>query len=73
MEDIHTSFPAFIPAFVGNSTISAFDYLSKLNRWVVGNRFMAGEKPDDGFIAAYWPTVRSMHFYRGTCAIHKRS
>ncbi len=73
MEDIHTSFPALAANFRGYSAITCFDYLNKLNRWVVGNRFMGDEIPDDGFIATYWSSVRSMHFYRGTCIIHKRS
>lgn len=72
MEDVSTSFPHFIPVFKGHSNISTYDYLNKLNRWVVGNRYMENEQPDDGFISNYWPTVRSIHFYRGTCIIHKR-
>ena len=75
MEDVHTSFPAFAPTYenMSYSNISCYDYLQKLNRWLVGSRYMGAEKPDDGFIATYWPTVDYIQWYRGTCLIHKKS
>ena len=75
VEDIHTSFPGFQPQFteVSFSDVTCYDYLLKLNRWVVGSRFMGGEKAPDGFISNYWPTVESMYWYRGTCVINKKS
>lgn len=74
MEDLHTSFPLYekVAAYRGLSQISTYDYLLKFNRWVVGNRAMDTEIPDDGFIGSYWPTIRSIHWYRGTCIIYKQ-
>ena len=72
MEDLHTSFPALAEEYRGQGHISAFDYIEKLNRWVVGNRFMATEAPYDSFIANTWPSVRSIHYFRGTCIIWKK-
>ncbi len=74
LEDLHTSFPEFAknPLYRGFSKVSGYDYLLKINAWMVGNRAMASEIPDDGFIASYWPTFRSMHWYRGTCIMQKQ-
>ena len=76
MEDIHTSFPAFGARYQGSSRISAFDYLQELQKWVSGGKFMTSpegmpEIPYDGFVANYWQTIRSMHFFHGTCILHK--
>ena len=72
MEDLHTSFPVLADEYRGSGTISAFDYIHHLNRWVVGNRFMGSEPPYDAFIAETWPTVRSIHSFRGTTIIWKK-
>lgn len=72
MEDVHTSFPALAAEYRGCSRESAYDYMMRLQRWLVGNRHMGAELPDDGFIANYWPSVRSMHWFRGTCVMHKQ-
>lgn len=71
MEDLHTSFPALEEGFRYGGQVNPFEHLQKLNRWVVGNRFMGNEQPDCDFVATAWPTVASMHFARGTCVIHK--
>lgn len=72
MEDLHTSFPGLASSYREHSEVSTYDYIMRLNRWVVGNRHMAGEKAQDGFIANYWSTIRSIHWHCGTCVIHKK-
>ena len=71
MEDIHTSFPDLAKEYRGLGTITAYDYILELNRWVVGNRFMSKQEPMNDFIDAQWRTIRSISFFRGTCIINK--
>lgn len=76
MEDIQTSMPGQIehhPFYIGDSQISAYDYIQKLNRFVVGAEQMGSEKPYDGFVGNYWRTIRSIEWYRGTCIISKKN
>ena len=73
MEDIDTSFPGLAEGYGGHSSISAYNFLLKLQWWVVGNRaVLPTDRPDDGFVSSYWPTIESMHFYRGTCIMQKK-
>ena len=74
LEDLHTSFGHFEAEYRNSSysDITGYDYLMQLNRWVVGNRFIGAERPPDGFIANYWPSVERTQFYRGTSLIHKK-
>ena len=75
MEDLHTSMPLQItnyPWYQGDSAISAYDYILQLNRHVVGAGNMGDERPYDGFIGNYAPTIRSIEWYRRTCIIRKK-
>ena len=75
MEDLHTSMPAQIeqfPWYAGASDISAYDYILRLNRFVVGADHMSTEKPYDGFVGNYAKTIWSIEWYRRTCIIRKK-
>lgn len=72
MEDLHTSFPAIEGDYRKGARRSAYDFLMELNRWVVGDRYIGVAAPVDPAIGALWPTVRSIHWYRGTCIIRKK-
>ena len=56
----------------GHSDISTYDYLLKLNRWVVGHDVLGSELPTDGFISNYWNTIRSIEWHRHTAIIYKK-
>ena len=73
MEDIHTSFPDHQDAYHGESAVSAYDYIQGLNAWVVGHDYMGERTPPDDFVAACWPEVWSIEWYRHTCLINKRA
>lgn len=75
MEDIHTSFDGVtkeFPHMKGDSDISAYDYIMKLNRQVVGRGYMGDERPYDGFISNNWASVRSIEWYSRTAIIRKK-
>lgn len=77
MEDIHTSFPAYSGQYKGSSDITGYDYLQKLQRWVMGSKYMrlpeGGEEPHyDRFIVNYWSAVEAMRWFQGACLIRKK-
>ncbi len=72
MEDIHTSFPAHAEAYNGGSSVSAYDTIQALNRWVVGHDYMGDEQPPDDFVREQWASIWSIEWHRHTCLITKR-
>lgn len=75
VEDIDTSFEAHLreAAFQGQSDISAFDYLYKLSRVVVGEQALGSEQPYDDFIAKYARDVFTIEHYRRTVMINRKA
>ena len=75
MEDLHTSFEGMYnvdPTYIGDSEISAYEYIMKLNRVVTAGGFLGAEKPFDGFISNYASSVSSIEWYAKTCIINKK-
>ncbi|WP_416409239.1 class I SAM-dependent methyltransferase [Agrobacterium rosae] len=75
IEDIDTSFDGYLKeaAFDGFSSISAYDYVVKLGRMLVGDVAVQDEKPFDLFIANNYLKVESIEMARRTCIIRKRA
>jgi hypothetical protein len=74
LEDIDTSFEAHLKQarFQGESDISAFDYIYKLSRVVVGEAALGSEKAYDDFIAEWAPKVWTIESYRRTVMINRK-
>ncbi|MGE7157505.1 class I SAM-dependent methyltransferase [Methylorubrum rhodesianum] len=74
IEDIDTSFDSYLKEadFKGFSAISAYDYVCKLGRMLVGDVAVQSEKPYDLFIADNYRSIESIEMARRTCIIKKR-
>jgi hypothetical protein len=74
IEDIDTSFEAHLKQarFQGESEISAFDYIYKLSRVLVGEAALGSEQPYDAFIGEWAPKVWTIESYRRTVMINRK-
>lgn len=74
IEDIDTSFETHLKQapFQGESDISAFDYIYKLSRVVVGEAALGSERPYDEFIAQHAKAVYSIEHFRRATMINKK-
>jgi hypothetical protein len=75
MEDLDTSFDAHLvnAPFDGLSTISCYDYLTKLGRALVGDQALQTEKHFDLFTSNWYQWIGSIEFARRTAVLSKKA
>lgn len=75
MEDLHTSMSGVIdvdPAYIQGCDTSAYDYIQKINKRVLGGGFVTDAASDDDFIKSESDKIRTIEWYFKTCIIRKK-